>query len=259
MVLKESTVTRIDTPRRRVRTTRGAITYAQLVLALGAAPAHLPLDAASNRQLWRINHLDHYARFRAALGTAPKHIAIVGAGLVGCELADDLTGAGHRVTLIEAAAQPLAGLASAETAQQFTRALGTVGVRCMLNTRLLAVRRAGTGIDLELDHETLHADLAIAATGLRTDARLARAAQLNFNNGYVVDPRTMRTSDAAVYALGDCASFGGKAYRFIEPVHRQAAVIAAALLGHPSAGFTVRDVPVRLKSRTMPLTFSLAA
>ncbi len=258
-LMRETWVSGIDAPRRRVRTTRGAIAYDQLVLALGASPAPLPLDAESNRHLWRINHLDHYARFRAAVGDKPKHIAIVGAGLVGCELADDLAGAGHRVTLLDAAAQPLPGLASPEVAHRLAQALATGGVRFIGGARLSSLRKSSTGVDLYLRSEILHADLALAATGLRTEARLARTANLTFDNGFAVDALTMGTSDAAIYALGDCASFSGKTYRFIEPIHRQAAVVAAALLDQPCDGFAIRDVPVRLKSRSLPMTFSLAA
>ena len=47
---------------------------------MGAAPAALPLDEESNQLLWRINHIEHYARFRANLGTTPRRVAIIGAG-----------------------------------------------------------------------------------------------------------------------------------------------------------------------------------
>lgn len=258
-LMGETWISGIDAPGHRLRTTRGNVDYDQLVLALGAAPSPLPLDAESNRHLWRINHLDHYARFRAAVGSSPKHIAIVGAGLVGCELADDLAGVGHRVTLIDAAAQPLPGLASSETARALTQALETSGIRFVGNVKLQSVRKMGAGVEVHLGNEMLHADVALAATGLKTEARLARGAHLAFNNGYAVDPMTMRTSDPSIYALGDCASFGGKTYRFIEPIHRQAVVVAASLLLQPSAGFAIRDVPVQFKSRSMPLTFLLAA
>lgn len=258
-LLAETWVSGIDAPRHRLRTTRGDFRYAQLVLALGATPAPLPLDAESNQHLWRINHIDHYARFRTAIGGSHKRIAIVGAGLVGCELADDLAGAGHDLTLIDTASQPLPGLASPDTAQSLAQALKAGGVRFIGDARLRSVRKTPTGLALDLGHETLLTDVALAATGLKTDARLARSANLEFNNGYAVDPLTLRTSDPAIYALGDCASFNGKTYRFIEPIHRQADVVAAALMQQPSSGFVIRDVPVRLKSRSMPLTLSMAA
>jgi rubredoxin---NAD+ reductase len=211
------------------------------------------------RLLWRINHLDHYTRFRASLGTAPRHVAIIGAGLVGCELADDLAGAGHRVTLLDMAERPMQGLAPAASADAFTASVAGQGVRFVGRARVATVRRKGTGVALDVGTETVEADLAIAATGLVTDTRLARGAGLAVANGIAVDPRTMRSSDAAIFALGDCASFHGKTYRFIEPIHRQAEVLAAAMLEKETSGFEIRTVPVRFKSRSLPLTFSLAA
>lgn len=252
-------VSGIDAPRKRVRTTRGGLRYSSLVLAFGATPAPLPLDAASARLVWRINHLDHYKRFRAAVGTQPRRIAMIGAGLVGCELADDLAGAGHAVTLIDLATRPLAALADAATSQRLADALATGGVRFVGGERVAAIRRTVSGLAVDCDRQVVDADLVVAATGLMTDPRLARAAGLAFDRGISVDPATLRSSDPDVFALGDCASFGGRAFRFIEPIHRQAAVIAATMLEHDTAGFEVRTIPVRLKSRSLPLTLQLAA
>ena len=258
-LLSQTWITGIDSARRRVRTTRGTFAFSHLVLAMGAAPAALPLDEQSNQLLWRINHIEHYARFRSTLGTTPRRVAIIGAGLVGCELADDLTGAGHQVTLIDVAAQPLPGLASAAEASAFNQAIAAGGTRFVGNARVARVRKGANGITLHLKAEIIEADLAIAATGLKTDPRLARSAGIRFDNGFAVDPATMRTSEPTILALGDCASFAGKAYRFIEPIQRQALVVAATMLEKESAGFAIRTVPVRLKSRSMPLTFRLAA
>lgn len=73
---------------RQLRTTRGTLRYRHLVLAHGAQARALPqLPAAL---CWRINHLQAYARFREALGHSVQRIAIVGAGLIGSELANDL-------------------------------------------------------------------------------------------------------------------------------------------------------------------------
>ena len=252
-------ITGIDAPRRRLRSTHGALRYGHLVLALGAAPLPLPLDEASLRLVWRINHLDHYARFRGALGAAPRRVAVIGAGLVGCELADDLAGAGHQVTLIDMAPAPLGNLASAQEGAALAAALGRAGVRFLANTKVDAIRKTAQGLVLSAGTQAIAADLVLAATGLGTDPRLARSAGIAFNRGISVDPASMRSSDPAILALGDCASFDGKAYRFIEPIHRQAAVAAATMLGKESPGFELRTVPVRLKSRSMPMTLQFAA
>lgn len=258
-LMSQTWVTGVDSVRQRVRTTRGTVAYSHLVLAMGAAPAALPLDDESNQLLWRINHIDHYGRFRAALDGAPRRVAIIGAGLVGCELADDLAGAGHRVTLIDVADRMLPGLASRDEAAALEKALAAGGTRFIGNARVARVRKVANGIALQLDGEIIEADLAIAATGLKTDARLARSAGIAFDNGFAVDSQTMQTSNPTILALGDCASFAGKTYRFIEPIQRQATVAAARMLDRESTGFALRTVPVQLKSRSMPLTFRLAA
>lgn len=258
-LMRHTWVTGIDSARQRVRTTHGTFAYSHLVMAMGATPAALPLDDESNQFLWRINHLDHYTRFRAALGEAPRSVAIIGAGMVGCELADDLAGAGHRVTLIDVADRMLPGLASPDEAAALEEAITAGGTRFIGNAKVTRVRKVASGLALQLDGEIVEADLAIAATGLKTDARLARSAGIAFDNGFAVDSETMQTSNPTIFALGDCASFAGKTYRFIEPIGRQAAVVAARMLEKESDGFALRTVPVRLKSRSMPLTFRLAA
>jgi rubredoxin-NAD+ reductase len=261
-LIPETWMVGLDTAQKRIRTTRGTFAYRDLVIATGAAPASLPLDAQSLTNIWRINHLNEYAAFRQRLtikGSEPCDIVIIGAGLVGCELADDLASLGHRCTLLEAAVQPLMGLATPAKADELIDAYAKAGIRIHTGTRVSSVQRAGAGYMVHCSYGLISADLVIAATGLRTEGRVAQSAGLAFDNGYAVDAASMRTSDANVYALGDCASFSGKAYRFIEPIHRQAEVIAAQISGAPTQGFAVRPVPVRLKSRTLPMTFQMAA
>ena len=258
-LMSETWAVSLDARQRRLRTSRGPLTYSKLVLALGATPAPLPLDAASSRLVWRINHLDHYARFRKALGAAPKTVAVIGAGLVGCELADDLVGSGHTVTVIDIGPRPLANLAAPAVASAFVEALARAGVRWRLGTRVHSIARAGSAMTLDLGDEVLRAELVVAATGLRTDDRLARSAGLSFDAGYAVDPTTMQCSDPDIFALGDRASFGGKTCRFIEPIFPQARTIAAIALGKESPDHPIGTTSVRLKSRTMPLTLALAA
>lgn len=102
-------------------------------------------------------------------------------------------------------------------------------------------------------------DRVILVAGLVPDARPAQSAGLAFDNGVIVDPATPATSAPCIFTPGDRASFAGRRFRFIEPIHRQAAMLAAAMLEKESAGFEFRTIPVRLKSRSLPLTLALAA
>lgn len=222
----------IDVRRRCLRTTRGDVRYGRLVIASGAAPA--PVPGGGDGLLWRINDLAAYAGFRRALGDGPRSVAVVGAGLVGCELADDLAQAGHRVTLIEPAAAPLARLLPAPASAMLAQALQARGIALLTGRAVVSVAADRNGVRIALDDGgVVTADLGVSATGLVVPTRLARSAGLRFDNGIAVGAATMRTSEPGIHALGDCVSIAGRPSRFIEPIGRQARLVAQALRQPP--------------------------
>src|SRR5690606_2854712 len=85
------------------------IGYRALVLALGADPIRIPLEGDGAGDVLSVNDLDDYARFREAIDDA-RHVTILGAGLIGCEFANDLKLSGRTVEVIEPAAWPLGRL-----------------------------------------------------------------------------------------------------------------------------------------------------
>lgn len=238
---------------RQLRTTRGSLHYSQLVLAQGARPT---LPAALRAGMcWRINDLAGWSGLRERLAGGGRRIAIVGAGMVGCELAEDFARAGHTVTLLDVNAQPLSGLLPAQAGQRLRRALEAQGVRFIGPAQLAGVRALSDGSKriTTVGGQAFEVDEVVAATGLATDARLARGAGLAFERGIVVDPHSLQTSADDVYALGDCISLQGAPCRFIEPIARQAEVIAHAILGRHHAGYAHRQPVIRLKTRALPV------
>jgi rubredoxin---NAD+ reductase len=235
----------------RLRTTRGTLRYTRLVLAQGARPA---LPAALPPGLCRrVNDLAGWSALQRALSGASRRVAIVGAGMVGCELAEDFARAGHAVTLIDVQAQPLAALLPPLAAHRLRVSLEAQGVRFAGSTQVAAVIVTADGGKriTTAAGSTIDVDEVVAATGLVTDGRIARAAGLAFERGIVVDPRTLQASAADVYALGDCISLDGAPCRFIEPVARQADVIAHAALGRPHAAYEHRHPVIRLKTKAL--------
>ena len=85
------------------------INYDQLVLALGANQIRLPLEGNGVEEILSVNNLDDYRSFRDTLATK-KEISILGAGLIGCEFANDLAMAGYNVHVIDISIQPLGKL-----------------------------------------------------------------------------------------------------------------------------------------------------
>ncbi len=239
--------------RHMLRTSRGPIGYTSLVLAQGSRPAALP--GLPPELCWRINNLSAWTGLQRALAVGPRRVVIVGAGMVGCELAEDLARAGHRVTMLCATAQPLQPLLPAPAGQRLAGNLTGLGIDFRGNARVTDVVRTGSGTLTvrTADGAVLTVDEVISAVGLVTEDRMVRSAGLAFRQGIVVDPTTLRTSASDIYALGDCASIGGVACRFIEPIARQAEAIAHDLLGLAHAGYTHAAPVIRLKTKSTPL------
>jgi rubredoxin-NAD+ reductase len=256
-LLAHTAAVRITAASRQLRTSRGTLRYQHLVLAHGAEARILPLFPPA--LCWRINHLTTYARFRTQLDQPrerPQRIAVVGAGLIGAELANDLALAGHEVTLLDMADRPLAGaLPAAQSAQLLaawtTLPLTFVGGAVVNDVTVLA---NGAKQITTASGQTFVIDHIIVAAGLQTPSRLADTAALAWNNGIAVQPGTLTTSVPGIHALGDCISIDGQVSRYIEPIARQAQTLAANILGLPAAPYEARRVPLRVKTTSMPFT-----
>jgi rubredoxin-NAD+ reductase len=264
----------------QLRTTAGTLRYRQLILAQGAravVPSGLPRELC-----WRVNDLSMWGRMQRRLTTGPARVAVIGAGLIGCELAEDLARAGHSVTVLDVSDRPLATLLPAPASRRllasWTR-LGILflpgrsvsvearrGIDACATQRTSDARTADGGVAdvsvsatrsekvITTQHgERIVADLVLCAAGLATEGRLARMAGLEFAHGIVVDRRTLQTSEPDIYALGDCISFAGEPCRFIEPIAAQAEAIAHAVTGCEHAGYRHQSPVIRVKTRSTPI------
>src|SRR5471030_265810 len=172
----------IDATAKTISTEHGIIEYSRLVLALGAQAIRLPLAGDAADRILSINHLDDYAVFRQQLeqlGGAAR-IAILGAGLIGCEFAEDLSAAGHHVTLVDPNLRPLSALAAPALSQGLTDAWATRSITLELNTTASAIDALGNGaLRLSLANgKHLETDIVLSAVGLRPAIALAHSAQL---------------------------------------------------------------------------------
>lgn len=252
-LLPHTFVTGFSTALQRVRTTRGTVPYTDLVLAQGARPA-LP-DSLDPALCWRVNHLSGWQGLQSRLSSGAQDVIVVGAGMVGCEIAEDLVRSGHQVVLLDTRPLPLSGLLPQQAGKRLRASLAGLGIRFVgdVSAASTALTEDGRKHLHTTDGQHFEADQIIAATGLVTESRLARGAGLAFDNGIVVDPETLQTSAPGVHALGDCISLGGMPCRFIEPIAHQAEVIAHAIVGKPHAGYVHADPVIRLKTRDLPI------
>lgn len=252
-LLAHTQAVRICPDTRTLRTTRGNLRYDRLVLAHGAQaalPPALPADLC-----WRINHLGAYQRLRAALGDSARDVAIVGAGLIGSELANDLALGGHRITLLDVQAAPLARWPAEHAGAPLLDAWKDLAIRFVGGVQVAQLERVAGRYRLTTAcGQRFAADQVIAAAGLQTPPRLAHSAGLTWDNGIAVDAATLRTSDPRIHALGDCIAVDGQPSRYIEPIARQARTIAAGICGAAPAPYEPRAAVVRVKTTSHPLT-----
>ena len=256
-LLASTEAIRITPSSRQLRTSRGTLRYQHLVLAHGAQARQLPQIPAA--LCWRINHLQTYAKFGKALGGVHKNIAVVGAGLIGCELANDLALAGHTVTLLDTATRPLSAALSPEQSAQLLDAwrplaLKFIGGVHITHVSSAALEPAAQKCITTVDGQTLTVDHIIVAAGLQTPNQLALSAGLAWNNGIDVHVNTLATSVAGIHALGDCIAINGQVSRYIEPIGRQAKTIAASILGRERLPYAASRAPLRIKTTSLPFT-----
>ncbi len=240
-VLGQTRVTAIDSQARTIGTSAGIFSYAKLVLALGAQPIRLPLAGDAAQQVLSVNHLDDYAVLRERLVHigASARVTILGAGLIGCEFADDLLAGGHQVTLVDPNPLPLAALAAPSLSQGLVTAWRGKALTLRLGTTATSVTHAQDGaMHVTLaDGSKVVADLVLSAVGLRPSIGLAQEAHLTTRRGILVDAHGQTSADD-IYALGDCAEYqtanGSAVLPYVAPLLTAARAIASTLAGTPA-------------------------
>lgn len=244
----------IDPARRIVMTGQGEFAYGQLVLATGASAARP--DLPGSEQLVTLNSQQEYAAAEGSIQQA-RRIMVLGAGLIGCELAMDMASYGREVTLVDLADSPLSALLPAVLSQPLQQALRSQGVKLQLGQgiaelSLLDPDRPQGGWRVTLSNgRTSEQDLVIAAIGLRPNLVLAQAAGLAVERGILVDD-SLQTSAPHIFALGDCAQWRGQLRPFLQPIVLGANALARTLLGTPTP-LTLPPMLVKVKTPRYPL------
>jgi rubredoxin-NAD+ reductase len=255
-------------PRTRVKTVNAAahrlelegpegstsLEYGKLVLALGADPIRLPLTGDGVDAVLSVNDRADYAAFRDAL-EGRKRVAILGAGLIGCEFANDLAGSGHEVTVYDLAPQPLGRLLPAEAGQFMANALAAKGIAWRFGQSASKIQKDGERLMLTTGNGQAESfDLILSAVGLKPRIALAQAAGIKTNRGIATD-RMLRTSAPDIFALGDCAEVEGLLLPFVLPLMACARALAATLAGQEKP-VSYPAMPVVVKTPACPAVVS---
>ena len=253
-ILGECDVSGIDASTQTIKTSKGDLPYGKLVMALGADQIRLPLQGSAANEVFTVNDLEDYARFRTAI-EGKKKVAILGAGLIGCEFANDLVLGGYEVDVIDLAPQALGRLLPEAAALDLQGKLSAAGVRWHLATTVNAIDRKGDSLQVTLENgSTINCDVFLSAVGLKPRIELAKATGINVGTGIQVN-RELETNIKNIFAIGDCAEVDGLVLPYVMPIMQAARALAPTLLGQATA-LTYPAMPVMVKTPALPTIVS---
>ncbi|MFC9894696.1 NAD(P)/FAD-dependent oxidoreductase [Nocardia sp. NPDC127579] len=238
-----TTVTDLCTDRGRVCLSTGeSLGYDSLLLATGARARrlehHPPLRVRTLRGVADI------AALRAAIATGP--LLIVGAGLVGLEVAATVRGLGGQAQVVNASAGPLDRVVPHEVSALVRDLHAEHGVRIDNDVELTGIEQIDSHgvVATATDGRTWSAASALVAIGADPDTALARTAGLEISDGILVDAH-FHTSAPGVFAAGDVAArFTPQRRRHERDQHwnsaqAQGAAAAKSMLGQPDTDLEI--------------------
>lgn len=244
-------VSGMDPGHKRLWIGEESVEYRDLVLAWGAEAVRVPVAGDAQERIFTVNDLQDYARFRAA-AQGRRRVLVLGAGLIGCEFANDLVAGGYQVEVVAPCEQLMPTLLPATAAGAVQTALEALGVRFHLGPLLERLERDGEALTASLsDGSRLTCDLVVSAIGLRPRVDLAIAAGLQVNRGIVVD-RHLRSSHANIHALGDCAEVAGHSLLYVMPLMQCARALARTLAAEPTE-VAYGAMPIMVKTPACPV------
>lgn len=237
-----ATVEAIDPQAKVVRFADDAmVPYDVLVLATGARARDLPVPGAELNNIHRLRSLDDAERLQAEVGP-DRHVAIIGGGYVGLEVAASARALGASVTVIERESRILARVASETLSRFFHDYHTSKGCEIMVDSLVEAFVGGDNGYLREVrlaDGRSMACDVAVVGVGAACCDQLARDAGIECGNGIVVDSDA-RTSHPDVFAIGDVSwrpldIYDGRMARLesVPNAMEQAKLVASALTGRP--------------------------
>jgi nitrite reductase (NADH) large subunit len=244
---KGETVVAIDRAAKTIRTQSGTVAhYDDLIVATGSRPILIPVPGAELPGVVTFRDLDDVNTMLAAAQKGGSAV-VIGGGLLGLEAAAGLKAKGMKVTVVHLMPTLMERQLDPNAAYLLQKAIEKRGIEILTeaNTNAILGDSHVTGVRLK-DGRNLPADLVLMAVGIRPNTLLAKEAALEVKRGLVVDDH-LRTSDANIYAVGECVEHRGQCYGLVAPLYEMAKTLAATLAGEQASGYTGSATSTKLK------------
>ncbi len=225
-----------------------SVAWDYLVLATGASSNRPATPGANGAGVFTLRTMEDALAIRASALANPSSASVIGGGLLGLEAARALKDSGVKtVRVLEIAPRLLPRQLDQTGAALLSARFAAMGIEVVCGAEVAEFR---TGSFILKDGREFPSATTLLSMGVHSNVDLARGVGLTVNRGIVVDSR-MRTSDSSIYAVGDCAEFGGIVWGIIPAALEQAPVAAKSILAR--AGL-IEEIAAPEYSQTVPKT-----
>lgn len=227
-------VVRIDRENRVVYSATTSAPYDALVIATGSAPFIVPVPGNDLPGVVAYRDLEDTNAMIAASAPGAKAV-VIGGGLLGLEAAAGMAARGADVTVIHLMGHLMERQLDPAAGYLLQKDLENRGLRIHCKGATKAILGTDRVEAVLLEDGTIYpADLVCMAVGIRPEVRLANDAHLTVGRGITVDDQ-LRTSDPAIFALGECVEHDQQLFGLVAPLYDQARVLADTLMGQDAA------------------------
>ncbi len=219
-----------------------------LILATGSRPAVPPIEGIQLPEVYLYRTLADIAKITDA-ATGKKSAFIIGGGLLGLEAAQAVQKLGLQVSVVERARFLMPQQLNETAAGYLEKEITKQGIRVFTGQGETRIEEADNGLTLQLTGRgEYQADLVIVSAGITPNSELAETADLKVGaRGGVVVNDQLETEDERIFAIGECALFGGRIYGLAAPGFAMARHVAKRIAGEKTMSFPTPDTSTRLK------------
>ena len=233
--------TAIDRHAKQVQLVGGAtLDYEHLIIATGSHPRRLKMPGADLAGVHYLRSLSDADHLRTEVHVGQRAV-IIGGGYIGLEVAATLRQLGMEVTVLEMADRVMNRVVAEPVSRYYEREHASYGVKIELDVGVLALQGDTNGrvCAVETNRGAIAANLVVVGIGVLPTDELAQNAGLACDNGIVVD-EYCRTSDQAIFAIGDCSNHPSAHYgrrvrlESVDNAFEQANTVATNITGTPT-------------------------
>ncbi|MCK4369763.1 MAG: FAD-dependent oxidoreductase [Candidatus Lokiarchaeota archaeon] len=213
------------------------IGYDKLVLALGSTPNIPPIKNAAemkdkNKGLFTLRNVDDALDIKDFIKSKKaKEAIIIGGGLLGLELANQINNSKLKTTVVEFFPRLLPRQLDEDCGGMLKEEIENRGIKVVLDAATEEILENGTVTGIRLKNgETMNGDIVLIQAGIRPIIDLAKKANLNTNRGIIVN-EFLETSEKDIFAVGDCIEYKDQIWGIIPACMEQSKIVAASLLG----------------------------